>query len=304
MTVSSRKEGAERTGVTRNDMQIKKESRVVGGALRYNLSMDQAALEKLLSDLPLGGVRYFSQVGSTNDLAARWAEAGAADLSLVAADEQTAGRGRGDRRWFTPPGSALAFSLVLKPGKETLVSTVVQYTALGAVAVCEALNKDFSPLSPLQIKWPNDVVAASRKLAGVLAEMHWQEEQPHVAVLGIGINVASESVPPDEALSFPATCVEAVSGTKVDRWELLHAVLRMLLDTRQRLGSPEFVQDWEMLLAFRDEWVQLLMPGQPLVEGQVLGLFPDGSLKLRLRTGEVGAYQIGEVRLRPGDMAI
>ena len=266
--------------------------------------MGQAALEKLLSDLPLGGVRYFNQVGSTNDLAARWAGAGAADLSLVAADEQTAGRGREGRHWLTPPGSALAFSLILKPGIDDLASQAVQYTALGALAVCESLNGAFSPLSPLQIKWPNDVVAASRKLAGVLVEMHWQGDQPQAAVLGIGINVAPESVPPDAALSFPATCVEAVSGKKVDRWELLHVILAMLLETRQRLGAPEFIQAWDRHLAFRGEWVQLLLPGQPPVEGQVLGLFPDGSLKLKLRSGEVGGYQIGEVRLRPLDMAI
>ena len=266
--------------------------------------MDQTTLEKLLSDLPLGGIRYFNIIGSTNDLAARWAEAGAPDSSLVAADEQTAGRGRQDRHWFTPPGSALAFSLVLKPRKDELASQIVQLTALGALAVCDTLNAAFSPLLPAQIKWPNDVVATRRKLAGVLAESHWQADKLQAVILGIGINVAPESLPPQEMLDFPATCVEAVLEKSVDRWELLHAVLAKLLEVRGWLGTPEFIQAWDRRLAFRAEWVQLVVPGQPTVEGQVLGLFPDGSLKLKLRSGEVQGYQIGEVHLRPIDKAI
>ena len=59
--------------------------------------------------------RYFESVGSTNDIALAWATEGAPDLSLVIADEQTAGRGRLNRKWFTPKGSALAFSLILRP---------------------------------------------------------------------------------------------------------------------------------------------------------------------------------------------
>src|SRR5512147_1345877 len=119
--------------------------------------MDQASLQALLSGLPLGAVRYFDTVGSTNDLAARWADDGAPDLSLVAADEQTAGRGRLGRRWITPPGAALAFSLVLTDIRQ---ADILRYTALGALAVCDALNLTFSPLPPAQIKWPNDVIAS------------------------------------------------------------------------------------------------------------------------------------------------
>jgi BirA family biotin operon repressor/biotin-[acetyl-CoA-carboxylase] ligase len=169
--------------------------------------MDQTSLQALLADLPLGSVRYFATVGSTNDLAGRWVEAGAPDLALVAADEQTAGRGRLNRRWITPPSSALAFSLVLKNPVE---ADVLRYTALGALAVCDALNAALSPVLPAQIKWPNDVIATRRKLAGVLAEAHWQGESLTAVILGIGINVAPPSVPPDEQLNYPATCVESV----------------------------------------------------------------------------------------------
>ena len=258
--------------------------------------MDQASLQALLSDLPLGSVRYFATVGSTNDLAARWAEAGAPDLSLVAADEQTAGRGRLNRRWITPPGSALAFSLILK---EASKADILRYTALGALAVCDALNAALPPMLPAQIKWPNDVIATRRKLAGVLAEAHWQGETLTAVILGIGINVAPPSVPPDEQLNYPATCVEAVVENAVDRWGLLHAVLDRLLTWRRRLGSTEFVMAWGARLAFRGEWVQVSFEGQPPLEGQVLGLTADGRLRLRDRQGALHELNGGELNVRP-----
>jgi len=279
--------------------------------------MDQASLEKLLSGLPLGGMRYFNTIGSTNDLAARWAAAGAPDHSLVVADEQTAGRGRMQRRWLTPPGAALAFSLVLSPASLVLSSSSLvlspsglevdfpelmpRLAALGALAVCDTLNAALPPMLPAQIKWPNDVLATRRKLAGVLAEAHWHGDQLQAVILGIGINVAPDSVPPAEALDFPATCLEVVLESSVDRWELLRAVLVKLLEWRQRLDSADLVKAWERRLAFRGEWVRLLQEGASPLEGQVLGLNPDGALRLRLRSGEVAAFSAGEIRLRPTD---
>ncbi len=277
--------------------------------------MDQRELDKLLADLPLGSIRYFSQVGSTNDLASRWAEAGAPDLSLVVADEQIAGRGRADRRWITAPGAGLSFSLILRPENlpfETLSgadqggppSSLTRLTALGALAVCETLNQVLPPMLPAQIKWPNDVIATRRKLAGVLVELNWLGDQLKYAVLGIGINVARPSVPPDSELDFPATCVEEVVGKPVDRWKLLHAVLSNLLFWRDRLSTETFLQAWQGRLAFRGEWVQLipdLAETLPKQEAQVIGINPDGSLRLRLRTGETIVARFGEVRLRQID---
>ncbi len=203
--------------------------------VRINLWIE-TSLEKLLSDLPLGALRYFSTVTSTNDLAARWAEAGAPDLALVVADEQTAGRGRLDRRWYTPPGAGLAFTLILENQGQVSGQTAQlhlpyspRYTALGALAVCDALNAALPAMLPAQIKWPNDVVAQRRKLAGVLAEAQWHGSQLTAVILGIGINVAPESVLPAEQLNFPATCVETALEKPVDRWGLLHAVLERLL---------------------------------------------------------------------------
>ncbi len=79
--------------------------------------MNEHSLKKTLSKFNIGGLRYFDSIGSTNDEALAWATAGAPDLSIVIADEQTQGRGKLDRKWFTPKGSGLAFSLILRPSR-------------------------------------------------------------------------------------------------------------------------------------------------------------------------------------------
>jgi BirA family biotin operon repressor/biotin-[acetyl-CoA-carboxylase] ligase len=261
--------------------------------------MDENSLKQALSGLTIGPTHYFESLGSTNDEAARWAEDGASDLALVVADEQTAGRGRLDRRWYTPPGSALAFSVVLQVGQNVILNYVPRLTALGALATCQALRQGYG--LPAQVKWPNDVLVEGCKLAGVLVEAAWQGERLKTAILGIGINVAPASIPPDLDLNFPATCVETALGRPVERLELLRSILGWLVEWRPRLNSPDFLRAWEDVLAFRGEWVRVIWPGRPTLEGQVLGLDYNGSLRLKERSGQVHSLQYGEVRLRPVD---
>jgi BirA family biotin operon repressor/biotin-[acetyl-CoA-carboxylase] ligase len=269
--------------------------------------MDQASLETILAELHIEHIRYFDRLGSTNDEAARWAAAGAPDMALVVANEQTAGKGRLGRKWITPPGSALAFSLVLRPAAG-LAGSLPRWSALGALAVCEALSGLYA-LRP-EIKWPNDVLLERRKAAGVLAEMGWSGSAPDSLVLGIGINVASaaiiETALPASSLLFPAACIEEFLESPADRMELLRGVLERVIAWRPRLAAPEFLKAWEARLAFREEWVQILpgvaQPdryGLPVLEGQIVGLAPDGALKLRTLAGAETLVRVGDVRLRP-----
>lgn len=274
--------------------------------------MNQQGLEQTLSGLPLGSIRYFAQIGSTMNEAATWAEQGAPDLSLVLADEQTAGRGRQGRRWITASGAALAFSLILHPGSylaSPSVSasgnpfppqTVARLTALGAVAACSALHRCYQLTA--EIKWPNDVLLERRKVAGVLVEVNWQGDQLAAVILGIGINVTPAAVPTDIELTFPATSIEAELGHPVDRLILLRAILEDLLAWREQLSSPAFLQRWEQWLAFRGEWVSISQADGTWLEGQIgehssLGL--DGALRLQTRSGDTRYIQFGEVHLRP-----
>ncbi|MBI3158559.1 MAG: biotin--[acetyl-CoA-carboxylase] ligase [Chloroflexi bacterium] len=256
--------------------------------------MDEKRLLAALSGLPVGRVAYFASIGSTNDLAAEWAAAGAPDLSVVLADEQTAGRGRAGRRWFTPKGSALAFSLTLRP--ENLPNCDPTLVAgLGALAAAEALQ-DLYGLAT-QIKWPNDVLLGGRKACGVLAEAHWLGSQLQALVLGIGINLARSSVPPEEFLSLPATCVEAETGYVVEPAALARAVVQSLLAWRPKLSEQEFIAAWEERLAYRGERVTL-SAGPETLTGCLLGMEPDGRLRLEIASGKIRRVEAGEIRLR------
>ncbi len=273
--------------------------------------MDQPSLESALADLHLPAIRYFPTIDSTNDEAWRWIDAGAPHGALVFADEQTAGRGRFKRHWVTPRGSGLAFSLVFV--SPPLNPHVVQLlTGLGALAICNALQTKYS-LSA-EIKWPNDILLNQRKAAGVLVEVRWNGENLNAVIIGIGINIAPESISPAnlpvEGLSIPATCVETALGHPVDRLELLHAILQEVFNWLPRLSSQAFIHAWEDSLAYRDLWVELSVIDTvqsshrevalpPTQVGKVIGLASDGSLKLLTLSGKLVIVQVGEIHLRP-----
>lgn len=258
--------------------------------------MDQADLEKTLQGLPLVKLAYFDRVGSTNDVAVEWARQGVGSPSLAVADEQTRGRGRSGRRWLTPPGSALAFTLLLESGPVANHS-IGRATGLGALGVCEALEREFA-LKP-EIKWPNDILLEGKKACGVLAEAHWTGERLGALVLGIGINIAAPSVPPSAGLNFPATCLETVAGREISRIALLKAVLERILAWQPRLQQPDFITAWESRLAYRGQTVDVeIRPGQH-IQAELLGLAEEGQLKLRLPSGATRVFAVGEIRLPP-----
>lgn len=258
--------------------------------------MNENELKKNLSKLPLGKFKYFDSVGSTNDEALAWAANDATDLSIVIADEQTSGRGRLDRKWFTPAGTALAFSLVLRPTadeKPHLSRTV----GLAALALAESLR---ARGLVAQIKWPNDVLISGKKTAGILVESVWSGDDVDCVVIGMGVNVSTGAVPPAEMLQFPATSLENELGYSVDRVEVLHDILAALIELRSQMASDEFIIRWEALLAFRDEQVQVETGNNiPPVTGQIIGLESDGSLRLRNEHGEIITVRFGDVHLRP-----
>jgi len=257
--------------------------------------MNLNELKKSLSRLPLGDIRYFDTIGSTNDEALAWAADDTPDLSVVIADEQTAGRGRLDRKWITPKDTALALSIVLRTTAEERphLSRIVGLAALAVALPLRDRGLD------AQIKWPNDVLIRGRKVCGILEEAVWSGEDIDCVVIGIGVNVLNGSVPPADMLNFPATSLEEVAGQAPDRAELLYDILASLIELRSALGSDEFIKRWESLLAMRGETVQVESEKTPAVSGQISGLDSDGSLMLRKEHGESVTVRFGDVRLRP-----
>lgn len=258
--------------------------------------MDSFSLSESLAGLPLGGLKFYQSTGSTNDIAMDWAENGAADFSLVVADHQSAGRGRMKRKWVTAPGSALAFSLILRP-EMAETARFGLFSPLGAMAVCDALADSFELQA--EIKWPNDVLLRRRKICGILSEVVWLGDKPVAMVVGIGVNVAPLSVPPPEDVLFPADCIENVFGGPVDRERLLRSILDAFANRRKSLTTPQFLSDWEQRLAFMGEPVSLQSTGRDPFIATVAGIAPDGNLRVRDQNGTIQEIAAGEIHLRP-----
>ena len=159
---------------------------------------------------------FFPTIGSTNDAAASLSEG-----AVVVADQQTAGRGRRGHAWFSPPASGLYISVVLAPRLATIDPLrATQLITLGAgVAIAEALETAAGLRA--ELKWPNDLYAGRRKLAGILAE-----SSGDTVILGYGINVLPSAFPPE--LRDRATSIESEVGRDVDRSELFVETLAAL----------------------------------------------------------------------------
>ena len=191
-------------------------------------------------------VLWFDEVGSTNDVAVLLAERGESEGTVVAADTQTAGRGRLGRSWSSPIGAGVYFSVILRPP-----TRVPLLTLAAGVAVAQGLQAA-TGLTP-DLKWPNDVYVGNRKLAGILAEGGTSKGSIPFVVLGIGINVLAVTLPSE--LASRATSVEAELGRSVER-ELVFA--HVLVALAERYGELCAGQSARLHRAWRDRAGRML----------------------------------------------
>ena len=252
--------------------------------------------------LPIAGLGdpliYLEETESTNSVAADLVLDGSPHGTLVVADHQTAGKGRGGRKWITIAGGGLALSLVLRPDRVS-AEGLAGLAGLGALGVVEGLRAN--GLGP-KIKWPNDVLLNERKVAGVLVETSWLGEKVLASVLGIGVNVHPSSVPPSTELSYPTTCLDDEAHRTFDRTRILIHILEGVGRWLPELGSEKLVMAWNMHLAFTNQDVVITGVGEDRV-GVVTGMQPDGGLLLRTDEGDVSIHA-GDVTLRPIDRSM
>ncbi len=232
--------------------------------------------------VPIPAWRYFREVSSTQDVARAWAEAGAWEGCLVVAEAQTRGRGREGRPWWSKPGGSLTFSVVVRPRSEER-AFLGHLAGMAALAVCQVLEE--MGLHP-RIKWPNDVLLAGAKVAGILIEAPWERGVvPPYVILGIGLNVRGEALPPPEVLDFPATALDLQGLPGVSRPRLLVRIWRALFRWRTWVGREQLWRAWESRLAYRGQEV-LVTVGNQTRRARLLGLTFDGRLQVRWLSGE------------------
>jgi BirA family biotin operon repressor/biotin-[acetyl-CoA-carboxylase] ligase len=201
-------------------------------------SFDLAALAAALIDTPFSGrIRYFPVIHSTNTLAMKEAEEGAVNGTVYIADEQTAGRGRGDHGWHSAPGSGLYVSILLRPA---LAPADVLWLSLAAGLAVHSAIREVTTLET-DIRWPNDLFFGRRKFGGILTELNAEVTRVRHAVVGIGINVHQEQFPAE--LTPIATSLAIESGRHWSRQDLLIALLRSVDREVQALTVNRRIDD-------------------------------------------------------------
>lgn len=231
-------------------------------------------------------------VDSTNSYLLRQAKAGSTDVIACFAEEQTTGRGRSARTWYSPRGLNLYASLLWhfaspQPALATLslavgVMMVRVLTQLGATDCC--------------LKWPNDVYCRGRKLAGILIESVRMGDHPTV-VIGVGINL-SGMVQSEWAMQ--AIDLEEVLDRKVPRDVIAGSLLNALLTSLPhyaKVGFDDFYADWQRYDVLAGKQIVIRTP-QQMQTGVAQGVNVHGELLLRTHAGQMHRYHCGEVSVR------
>ncbi len=242
--------------------------------------LNQTTLQARLAARPF---QFFVIIDSTNDIAMRWLNDGAEAGSVVIADEQLKGRGRMGRTWHTPPGVAIAMSVILKPPVE-FANRVSMLGALVVAELCEGVGA-----KNVGIKYPNDVQIDGRKVCGVLPEASWEHHQLQGVVLGMGVNVRVQF---DEQLAQTATNLETAARRDLNRVELIAYLLTRIDTWAATIHTMDFFSAWKN---------RLNTIGQRVTIGDISGVAEDvdssGVLLVRTANNQLERVIAGDVLL-------
>ena len=269
----------------------KKGYRLLSGGDALTESVVRAYLRRRDLDL-----RVYKSISSTNTVLKQLAESGAAEGTVLLAEEQTAGRGRMSRSFFSPPRSGLYMSLLLRPHMSAQLSTRI--TACAAVAVAEAIEELTGCRA--EIKWVNDVLVDGKKVCGILTEgsIDCESGLMHYAIVGIGINIRPpEGDFPAELRQIAGALPAAPDGEDL-RCRLAAAVLDRLMDLYEQLPEGDCYEAYKSRSCLIGREINILpLEGEP-VPATAIAVEPDFSLRVRLADGTETCLSSGEVSVR------
>jgi BirA family biotin operon repressor/biotin-[acetyl-CoA-carboxylase] ligase len=253
-------------------------------------------VEASLSGARIGRrILYRREVASTSDEVRELADAGEEEGTVVVADRQTHGRGRGAHSWHSLSHRGLWLSILLRPPVET--RTLGRVTCTAGVAVVEGLRREWD--LPALIKWPNDVWIRERKVAGILTEMRSAGRRPGAVVLGLGLNVnhGRDEFPGD--IRETATSMRLETGKPLPRTEILAGLLASIGTWYAKLLAGDIVsieerfREWSLVLG---RTVRLRIGGE-VAEGRVRDLSCADGVTLELPGGGVRNFRSEHISL-------
>ncbi|MCS7251027.1 MAG: biotin--[acetyl-CoA-carboxylase] ligase [Anaerolineae bacterium] len=262
---------------------------------------NSAAVLRMAGKIPwIRDLYLYEEVDSTNDVARDLGERGAPEGIVVLADAQRAGRGRAGRSWWTPPGMALAVSILVRPRRP--LKDWPQLMMIAGLAAVEGIERVDCPAG---LKWPNDIMIpprpnrempaiAWRKAGGILVE----SVLPAFAVVGIGMNVnIPTEMAPSELAEIMGSICDTV-GRPVSRLEVLEGLLQAFADLYTKWNEGMSVLErWAARLIMLGQHVQIHTPGG-IQEGIAESVSAEGGLWLRLPDGRREYFVAGDVSLR------
>ena len=242
-------------------------------------------------------LEVFRSISSTNTVLKARAEEGAEEGLCLVAGEQTAGRGRMGRSFYSPPDSGIYLSVLLRPALRAVDATAV--TACAAVAVAGAIES----LAPVktEIKWVNDVFVGGRKVCGILTEasLDCESGQVNYLIVGIGVNThvpASDFPEPIRGIAGPAFGEEEIPEL---RCRLTAAVLDRLMDGCADLTDRSWFDEYRRRSLVLGKPISILAPDRDPVPAVALDIDRDFALIVRTEDGEIRRLNSGEVSVRP-----
>jgi BirA family biotin operon repressor/biotin-[acetyl-CoA-carboxylase] ligase len=242
-------------------------------------------------------IYYYDETQSTNDVAEQLARDGAMEGTIVAAEYQNSGRGRLKRKWLSPKGRNLLFSVILRPHLDP--GFVSLMTIMSSVALARAMRQEGVPA---RIKWPNDVYVDGKKIAGILTEMSSEQDRVKYVVIGIGMNVNMSADDFQEEIRPLATSMRLSKGLNLDRMAFFKKVLVELEDCYHKIrqGLHEAIlEEWSRYSFLMGQWIEVVS-GQRRLEGVVIGTDARGELLLKLENGFVESIISGDINLKNG----
>ncbi|HET6627714.1 MAG TPA: biotin--[acetyl-CoA-carboxylase] ligase [Nocardioidaceae bacterium] len=247
------------------------------------------------------GIELLQESASTNSVVAERARLGEQSGLVVVAEHQTSGRGRLDRSWVTPPRAALTFSFLVTPDRVPAARWPWLPLLVG-IAVSEAVRRVAEV--DAELKWPNDVLVAEQKVAGILVERVERVSGP-AAVVGIGLNVSSSA----DELPVPTATSLALHGARtLDRSVILREVLRafeaLYVQWQAELGDAGrgLLESYVRRCSTLGRQVRVDLPTGEQLHGEAVGIDTDGRLQVRTGSGVrvLGAGDVVHVRAEPG----
>jgi BirA family biotin operon repressor/biotin-[acetyl-CoA-carboxylase] ligase len=240
-------------------------------------------------------IQVFQETTSTNDVIEKLARGEVKEGAVVFAESQTKGRGRLGRKWISPAGKGLWFSILLRPSLPP--REVTQLTVASATALRRAIQS-LTALAPV-IKWPNDILLYDRKVAGILTELSGEEDRVKYVILGIGVDVNLDEGDFPAELKSMVTSLKAELGQPVPRAELATAIMRALDADYARICAGDFTSvanEWEEHCSTIGKDITIQTGGRR-IRGRAESLGEDGALLLRTDHGHLERIIGGDVTL-------